>query len=203
MKVRVLMPLLLTTFLFSGVAVGNESASNRSGKTGYAALEVIGFTLMPVSGVRGGYFISPDLVTELSYASGSAGIGDFKVSKTLIELKAKYFFGNSFYVDGGLANESFKINYPVFVSSSAGDKDLSASVSNLGAVFHIGNQWQWSGFTMGVDWAGYFASLSSKSSFSTDSSVDAADKKKEENDIDTVYGSGSIHAVRYYLGWTF
>lgn len=202
--VSILSTVILATLTHTNVALAaGESEANRGGKTGYVALEPIGLTLLPVSGLRGGYFISPDLTAELSYASGGASLGDFEAKKTLIEIKAKYFIGNSFYVDGGIAQESWKVDYPVSDAAGGTSSTLSGSVNNMGMVFHIGNQWQWSGFTLGCDWAGYFLSLSSKSSFSSSSTADPADKEKEEDDVEATMGTGSAHVTRLYLGWSF
>lgn len=204
MKLAFLSSVLLAMLTQSNIALAEgESSGNRPGKTGYVALEAIGLTLMPVSGFRGGYFISPDLTAELSYASGGATLGDFEAKKTVIEAKAKYFLGNSFYIDGGLAQESWAVTYPVMDAGGSTSSNLSGSVSNTGLVFHIGNQWQWSGFTLGCDWLGYFASLSSSASFDGSTTVDEADKKKEEDDVKSTMGGGSAHVTRFYLGWSF
>ena len=189
---------------FGGVAHAQESESARKDKKAYVALEAVGFTMMPVNGLRAGYFINPDLIAEASYAMGSASLGDFKADKSLIEVQAKYFFGNSFYVNGGLAHESWTVKYPVDIDvNGATTSTLTGSVGNTGLSLHIGNQWQWSGFTMGCDWAGYFLSLSSSSSFKSDSSVDATNKKKEEDDVKTLVGGNSAHLLRLYAGWAF
>ncbi len=195
---------LTMTTLSAGTAHAQESAANRKDKTASVTIEAIGFTLMPVSGIRAGYFITPDLTAEVAYATGGAKILDFEADKTVIEAKAKWFIGNSFYVDGGLANESWKVQYSVLTSSTGtGTETLNGSVSSTGLSLHVGNQWQWSGFTLGCDWVGYFLALSTTSSFGSSSSVDDDDKKDEEESIKNTMAGSGVHVARFYLGWSF
>jgi hypothetical protein len=213
MKVKFIGTALFTLFM-SNIAVaqseeaapspGGKSQSNRAGKKAYVAYDVIGLTLMPVSGARVGYFIDQDLVAEAGFSSGGASIGDFKADKSIIELKAKKFFGNSFYVDGGLGYELWNVNYPVSISDTSSEtRKLKGTVQNTGLEFHIGNQWQWDGFTLGCDWLGYFLSLSSSTSFKSDSSVSAQKKEEEEKDVKKTFVGSSAHITRLYLGWAF
>jgi hypothetical protein len=213
MKVQILGAALFSVFM-SNVAVaqseeaapstGGESRANRAGKAAYVAYDVIGLTLMPVSGLRAGYFIDPDFVAELGYASGGASIGDFKADKSIVELKAKKFFGNSFYVDAGLGYEMWNVSYPVSISDTSFEtRKLKGTVQNTGLEFHVGNQWQWDGFTLGCDWAGYFLSLASSTSFKSDTSVSAQKKEEEEKDVKKTFAGSSAHVTRLYLGWAF
>ncbi|MBP9707339.1 MAG: hypothetical protein KBD78_06810 [Oligoflexales bacterium] len=183
------------------------SASNRQNKQALVAAEVIGLTMFPVSGIRAGYFVDSNLIAEIGFASGSATINDdWKINKTVIEAKARYFFGNSFYVSGGLGTESFAVDYPVVTQlDEAGlvSKQFSADVNSFGINTHIGNQWQWEGFMIGVDWLGYYLPLSKSSSFKADSDVSAEAKKIEEDDIKSTYESASLHLTRFYMGWAF
>lgn len=196
--------LISLTVLSALPAFAQESEANRKDKTATVAVEAIGFTLMPVSGFRAGYFFSPDLTAEVAYATGGAKVLDFEADKTVIEAKAKYFFGNSFYVDGGLANESWKVKYSVLTSATGTTTEsFSGSVSNTGLTLHLGNQWQWSGFTLGCDWVGYFLALSTTSSFGSSGAVDEDDKKDQETSIKNTMGGSSAHLARFYLGWSF
>lgn len=203
---------LLTTALFLipfsdaafGQASDTSSKTNRAGKNAYAAYDVIGLTLMPVSGARFGYFINQDLVAEAGFSTGGASIGDFKADKKIIELKAKKFFGNSFYIDGGLGYETWDVRYPVAISDTLTEtRKLKGNVQNTGLEFHIGNQWQWGGFTLGCDWVGYFLSLSSSTSFKSDAGVSDQKKKEEEKDVKETFAGSSAHVTRLYLGWAF
>ena len=68
----------------ASVVLAEGDQKNREGKHAYAAYEVIGLTMMPVSGLRLGYFINPNLVAEVSYLTGSAKIGSFESRKSLM-----------------------------------------------------------------------------------------------------------------------
>lgn len=185
-------------------ATAQDSVAARKDKMAYVAVDAIGFTMMPVSGVRAAYLINPDLAVEGGYSTGSASIGDFKAVKSIVELKAKYFVSNSFYVDGGFAHESWDVNYPVVAASgSLSTTDLEGSVANNGASLHIGNQWQWSGFTVGCDWVGYFLSLNTTSSFKDNTAVSQENKTAQESDVKTAMGGNSVHLLRLYGGWAF
>ena len=192
---------------------GSQGASPRAGKTAYGALELIGFTMMPVNGARLGYFINPNLAAELGYAAGGARIGSFESKKQIIEAKAKYFIGDTFYVDGAIAHEMWTAKYSVLKTGSLVDyESAKGSVSNTGVELHIGNQWQvtrrvmdWelTGLFVGCDWLGYFKSVSTKSSFSPGGNLDPANKKLQEKSVQTSLGGSSLHLARLYVGWAF
>ena len=185
-----------------GLAEGDQK--NREGKHAYAAYEVIGLTMMPVGGLRLGYFINPNLVAEVSYLTGSAKIGSYESKKALMEAKAKYFLGETFYVDGGLAHESWDVKYSVLKSGTLLEtSSLSGKVANTGIDLHIGNQWQWDGFTLGCDWAGYFLNLSTSTSYGSGSGLDEEDQKSEEAKVKKSLGGSSAHLLRFYIGWSF
>lgn len=173
-----------------------KSAAAREGKKAWVGAELIGLTFFPVSGVRGGYFVNPDLVVQGAYATGEATLGSLKFTKTVAEVGAKQFFGNSFYVDGNLAYENFAIDTEIGTASAKG------SVTSTGLSAHIGNQWQWDGFTMGCDWLGYFAALSSEAKMKGSSVADDELEEEEKNASENL-GGGSIHLTRFYLGWAF
>jgi hypothetical protein len=97
------------------------SAANRAGKMAYVGAEVVGLTLFPGQGVRAGYFVNQDLIAELSYAFAGFETSGFELNKSLIEVKGKYFLGNSFYVDGGLAIENWGIKTTIDNQSVEGD----------------------------------------------------------------------------------
>jgi hypothetical protein len=161
-------------------------------------------TMTPVTGVRAGYFINPDIAAEVSYGSSTTTVGDFQSKKSIIEAKANYFFGVTLYTDGGITYENFDVKYSVYkVGQSLERQSLGANVSNVGINAHIGNQWQWPGFTIGCDWIGYFASLSTSSKFNSAADLDLSDKDKQEKAVKTAMGGSSLHLARLYMGWAF
>lgn len=190
-------------FLPFSAAAATDSSSNRSNKSAYVAYDAIGLTLMPVAGPRLGYFVSKDFVAEAGFATGDAKLGDFEANKKIIEIKAKKFFGNSFYIDGGLGYETWDVSYSVIADTGSDTRNLSGSVQNTGIAMHLGNQWQWDGFTMGCDWVGYFMSLNTATSFSSESGVSEERKQEEEDDAKQTFAGSSPHITRFYVGWAF
>ncbi len=162
------------------LAAEGLSETNRGNRTAYAALEAIGLTALPVSGVRAAYCFTHDLIGEAGSATGSVSMGDWKYDKKILSVKAKYFFANSFYVDAGLGMEIWNTSYRVVNDGSGADSQkLTADLSNVGVEFHIGNQWQWDGFTLGCDWIGGFAAVSNSSSFGSAEGLNQDDKKTQ------------------------
>ena len=104
---------------------------------------------------------------------------------------------------GGLGLESYRITYDVQTTGGGGYKTLDATASNIGVEVHIGNQWQWSNFTLGCDWVGYFFALSKSFSGGDASGVVADSKQSRESSIKGTVNAGSAHLVRFYLGWAF
>ncbi len=183
----------------------SSSAENRQGKmlhiVGEAGLAIAPF---PQEGLGVGYYFSPDLVAELSYVAGSTEFLDLEVTTSLIEARAKYFIGNSFYAIGGLGQRTIGFTADLDASSVGGaKKKVSVDTSSTGLSLGIGNHWQWSGFTLGCQWLGYFMPLSS--SGDTDLDVDGVnekDKKDLQDSIDNLGKTPSYQALRLYLGWT-
>ena len=204
--------LLLSLYcaLSSGKLLAEGSESVRQTEVAHVAVKPIGLTMMPVVGLRAAYYMRPNLLVEAGGGHGSASIGDWSVAKTILDAKAKWFLGNSFYVDGGAGLEMFSATFPIDRPSAGlngqdpGHENVSGSVRNIGLEAHIGNQWSWdSGFMLGVDWLGYFASLSSTSSFGGNDEVDQIAKADEQTSIASNLGSNSLHLGRVYLGYSF
>lgn len=143
-------------------------------------------------------------MVEAGYANGSASIGDWKYDKTILSAKAKYFVGDSLYVDGGFGMEQWSVDYGVLTGEGFFEtKSMSGDVTNLGVEFHIGNQWQWDNFKIGCDWIGGFAVLSNSKSFASNSEMDQDSKKSEEDTIASNTTGSSLHLTRFYLGYAF
>lgn len=176
--------------------------SPRDGKLGWVGAEALGFTFFPVQGIRGGYFLNKDFSIGASYASGTALIGDLEFSKTVFEVGAKYFFGESFYLDGNLAMESFESVASV-ISTDFSRPVIEGETSSTGLSFHIGNQWQWDNFTLGCDWVGYYLSLSESVDLEAKGSVSSEEIASTTADVETNLTGNSLHLARFYLGWAF
>lgn len=186
----------------SGAATSED---NRHHKVAALFIEPIGFTFTPVKGIRGEFFLGADNMLDASYVvSGKVGFFDWGYEKTVIDVKFKHFLTNTFYVDGGLGIEQYKVTYDVKQTGSLTTyKTLSGTASNFGGEVHVGNQWQWEGFSLGCDWAGYFFALSKSFSAGSADGVDATDKASQESMLKGIVNAGSAHLVRLYAGWAF
>lgn len=181
------------------------SADNRRHKTAALYLEPIGLTFTPVRGARGEFFLSGNNLISVSYVvSSQISFFTWSYKKSIFDAKFKHFFTNSFYMDGGLGLESYEITYDVYTNGgSTIVKTLNGTASNIGAEIHIGNQWQWTGFTIGCDWAGYFMALSKSFTGGAADGVDADNKADQESMVQGNLNAGSAHLVRLYVGWAF
>lgn len=196
----------VTIFLYATVLSSTYSlaadASGRDGKLGWVAAEAFGLTFFPVQGVRGGYFYNKDFSIGGSFAFGNAEVLDYEFSKTVVEVGAKYFLGNSFYVDGNFGMETFEFDTnSIGVDSSI--VKLSGDSTSMGLSFHIGNQWQWGGFTLGCDWVGYYLALSNSLSLEKSTQLSASTYATLESDAESSFTGNSMHLTRLYLGWAF
>ena len=109
---------------------------------------------MGSTGVFVSKFMAPDHVLSLK-AADTADPEDDAEAQTIFALQYKYFAGNSFYI----SPEIYYMNYDENGASDTGNLNIfdnkNEKKTTLGLGFRIGNQWQWSHFTLGVDWIGY------------------------------------------------
>jgi hypothetical protein len=179
------------------------SVDNRVGKKIYAALELAGFSPNLGFGLRGGYFLNPDSIVSLSYVGGGFSTKTQKYQKSLFEVTYKRFFTNSLYADAGLGYQKWTADYKVTDNSdSTKEIGTQATISNIGLVLHVGNQWQWRAFTTGCDWAGYFQPLTRSEKFASSSSFNSLDREKEERAVKNNTRS-TYHLLRFYAGYAF
>jgi len=104
--------------------------------------------LYGLTGYTVGWFTSPDHVLELGYsglASPAFGDGGDRWHEQAF-LRSRSFWGNSFYSYWGLTGRR---SGPGDGTKLPRDYDEAAGLIDIG----LGNQWQWSNITVGVDWA--------------------------------------------------
>ena len=110
-------------------------------------------------GPKVGYWANDDWLLEASYITGTFGVsawiadvGGF--TETIISLDARYFSGKTFNWILGVGSQSYTANLGnelVSRFSGAGTFDV-VSTRTLGANLGLGNRWDWTGITFGVDW---------------------------------------------------
>lgn len=207
---------------------GKTSEMNREDKRWEATFQPIGFSVLPIPsmGLNAGYYLNPDLIIQLELSSGQSDLAVKSSSDTssissditakTVGVNAKYFTGNSFYFKGGLAYRQIglkNLNYTSGVStlSSSSASQTKISISDMGSVdsaaaeLSIGNQWQWSTFTIGCDWLGVMVPLAvvKIDDRITTSGMSSADRKSLQDAWTTLGKATSVQIGRFYLGASF
>jgi hypothetical protein len=186
------------------VVYKSSSEYFRQDKQASAVVELLGFAPLLGAGLAGGYYLNPDNLLELSYHKAELDFAIIKISTTLTELRLKHWFGNSFYLNGGVGLRT--VEGEASLEPILGEEDISSTVSasSIGATIAIGNRWQWEYFTIGCDWIGEFLPVAKTEAEVTDSS-DAAEDDVEEakGDANDLALTNSSMALRFYLGASF
>ena len=203
-------------YQYPGLPVDSSSAGNRIGKilTLEAQLLSISPAATSTSGLSAGFFLTPDNIISLGYASGSgSGSGFFTLgseSDTLstVGVSLKHFFGNSFYGTGSLNYQHFTDTRTAFLSGIFGSNPANYSFTgdSVRAGVSIGNQWQWSNFTLGCDWVGVSVPLTTNFSAENVSESDPSDTSQHQNraSAEKAYVSNvTVELVAFYLGVSF
>ncbi|HVK59926.1 MAG TPA: autotransporter domain-containing protein [Bdellovibrionales bacterium] len=196
----------------SALAFYRPSEFNRNGKT--IQLNVILFGVGPsitsTSGLQAGFFINRNMMLLLEGTTGrlessiraSSLDSSLDLRSTSFGLHFKHYLGNSFYYRIG--GDYRHIEYEnKFSWDDVGDKEKFKGRSFV-ANLQIGNQWQWDNFTLGCDWIGYVAPLSSSiydEKFEGDTS--AYDIRNAREDQDILVKNSHITVLRFYLGASF
>lgn len=196
----VMRKLLISVLLLSATAAQAASTSEANRKKQHLSLtaEILG---SQGEGGALGLFLGDNVVLEASHVGLDLELSYFEFKTSLSEIRAKTFLGNSFYVNAGAG-------YQLFEGSVHFDFDetysSSTRITRAGAVFAIGNQWQWEYFTLGCDWIGAFIPFG-KAKVDIDYSHDISeeDKKAREKDLEGIMTLRQSLALRFYLGLTF
>ena len=137
-----------------------------------------------------------------------------QITMMQLGLHARYFFGGSFYVLGGLGYNTYTGSYGVTVNSTKEEVLLPMKASAMSLNLAIGNMWKWSnGLTLGFDWIGY------SSFMGTNLKLDDPQTDQEQSvftDFRTIPGGGdptekaktaitknNIYAAMMTLGYMF
>lgn len=203
-----------------------DSQANRAQKTIVVTLQPIGFGPIPAfsSGFTVGYFQSPDLILQLEATSGfrlnytssaqkdENGYGSSTSSiawtsefqAVAVGAHAKYFVGNSFYVKGGLDYRSVRqADIHTNVGNSASSYTIEFTGQALSAALALGNQWQFSYFTLGIDWIGAVLPFTSKvSETNPANSTDYGRQLSREGQQNYLKSLSGLFG-RFYLGASF
>ena len=207
--------------------LGSSASARRAGSGG---VEMgYGGVAGAISGTQlhGYYAITSNLNVGLTYSSGEEDFKDelsndvfFKkvheasASAEVAAITARYFFGNSFYVNGGLGQR--KVSLALDVESELLDYRARGKIetNSVVALIGIGNQWQWdNGFSLGCEWIGASIPLTSSNSgeykeLSRNGTALADDSAEEANDdiseVARDLGKATLgRALMLSAGWAF
>jgi hypothetical protein len=173
-----------------------------------AQLVGIGPSYATQRGLVGGYFLNRNMVVQAEVMGGELysesivnawSSGSLDVDGRSFGAHFKHYVGNSFYYRAGLDWRSLKYRFADTFSGTSGQFDGTS----LAVTFNIGNQWQWSNFTLGCDWVGLSVPLSK--SFKnellvTGTSYDANDF---DEDKELLVSKTNLNLVRFYIGASF
>ncbi len=148
----------------------------------------------PTKAIEIGYFINKDEVVSLQFTdlpdNDSFNSRDSEGGSAL-SVDYKIFTGNSFYIKPGIYYRNQKDITGYTYNNSIEDwvtRDF-AEIEDIGVNFRIGNQWQWSNFTVGCDWIG------------ANSSIITLSKSGINEDIEDLEVSATL--LNLYLGISF
>ena len=175
----------------------------RKDKTWIATGQVFGLGPIPGTVTQGGsfgYFIAPDLIISAEVVSGNSPLILFEntsyrsLKYNSVGIHAKNFVGRSFYVKGGIDVNRFTEDYVGFTTTNFHGFDSDSTSASI----VIGNQWQFSHFTLGCDWVGMTLPLTSniKSEYASDN----FEKASLEDDKTRYLKSSGLQLLRFYLG---
>ncbi len=116
-------------------------------------------------GAHIGYFLSPDTIIELD--SFSAKTKDSQTGESskvsLATIRAKYFLGDTFFVNTGFGKRTLFQKDLGFLESSSDQRREFKATSIVGEIV-LGNRLEWYRFTMVFDWIGYVMPVAQLSS---------------------------------------
>lgn len=213
-----------TATISSGLSGG--SAENRVGKSMMLTAQLAGASATDASalpatltqGLNLGFYLTSDAILSIGVESGHGAVGDWlfgsgnQVADTrALSASLKKFVGNSFYLRGGAEYRQVKYrqhdeDWLILSSTSTRNKsDLSFDGNMTSVTFSIGNQWQFSGFTIGADWAGVTMPLASSLKSET-ASVTGTVSSSDQQQYDDAKNSLKVahyEFCRFYLGASF
>lgn len=106
-------------------------------------------------GVTAGLYLGTDTILEADLMTGGTVIPAV-ITSTSYSLGVRQFLAESFYLKGGLRQRHFARREWF---DDLFDNPHELVVDDLGFDFALGNRWQWSAFTLGVDWFGIYSPL--------------------------------------------
>lgn len=205
----------------SSVPVASESLhpseDAREGKSFQLNVQLFGIGPAATSsaGFQFGFFIDRNRLFQLETMSGSSSfsgstsvnsveVSSYSGTKNARSFGAHYkrFVSNSFYWRAGAEYISQHIKRDYKGTGYTGSYDIE--ITRLAGTFVIGNQWQWDNFTLGCDWFGVTAPISSQI---TSETISGSRYDGIEGDIEIDRKGfiilNNLNLLRFYLGFSW
>lgn len=194
----------------------NPSQVNRQEKNYVLAAQLLGAGSAGVlqMGVIAGVHLDSNNIIQFEASGGSLKNSAFITNPSIGDgvrtvdgysagVHFKHFTGNSFYFKTGVDYRHVKYRYEGNWPFSSND-DYNFEGDGFVGTFVIGNQWQWSNFTLGCDWVGITVPLSHNIQ---NKSIESGSSTYAQNDMndrqDQYLNKIQIQGLRLYLGATF
>lgn len=175
-----------------------------------AILFGVGPSISSTFGLQYGYFLNRNQLIVVEATSGKLGTlanfdelfgYSYEIKTKSLGVHWKHFTGNSFYYRAGIDLRSADYSF-----SNVGDVNDYGKFkgTSVAANFQIGNQWQWSNFTLGCDWLGLSAPLTStESDREVGSTAPSNANTVLDGDSESLLKRAHINILRFYLGASF
>lgn len=155
-------------------------------------------------GLIASYYLNSDSLIQLEYTTSNYDtnyIDTTHSSFNAFGIHYKKFISNSFYFNTGVDQRYIK--YKIDKSSYYYEKNYNLEGNTFTADFIIGNQWQWSNFTLGCDWVGVVAPIKSSYSGTLTGEITKLDFEEYNSDKNRFFKDPSLIVTRFYLGASF
>jgi len=210
-----LLTVLVSLFMFTGIAVAGDSASNRGDSFLMVTVNPVGIDLRKATGampVDVGIYLGESLILGATAANGTWE-EDNEDSKTTITYTnsgafIRAFPGNSFNLFASYNQGTWDGEFTVIEASTSATGTFKAEATV--AMFGLGNHWLLdSGITIGADWVFGGTILDSSTTVTYSGSTLSADDKVEADKDLTEIGdilndwSASPGAVNFFIGFSF
>ncbi len=159
----------------------------------------------PTGGAVIGAYLNKNWFINASYTEGSYDIDDTNLDWNYAEVRAKYFFGDSLYLNVGVGQRRFEFDMHADSATAGEDKvHLQAQSMTTGLSIGLGNQWEWHNLRFGCEWLGGFLPLGRKSDTASNTALaDDSDANDFNDTYDRLAEKPHYAALRVQLGIAF
>ncbi len=198
----------LVTVIPREVVYEGSSEYNRMDKSIMLTGQVAGAAVAPVPsfGANFGVFLDRSTILQVEGTMGSTNLSFADVDAYTGGANLKFFTGNSFYFKGGATYRHVSVYNFACSTCEANYKSDLGSVDSVAIEAAIGNQWQWSHFTVGCDWVGLMLPISTaqvENNYKDDPKLSAEAKEDIDRGWKLIGAANSISLLRLYIGASF